>query len=92
MRPSTPAQREQRIRETYALVECLAAEGIQPSVREIVTHIGVASTSTARLYLVELERRGWVKRAGKRSRAVAPTGKVTVVRIGGKLAICEVVL
>lgn len=84
------SDRESRIRQTYALIHQGAAEGTQPSLRELCRQVNLGSYSTARLYLLELEARGWIRRAAKRSRAIAPTGKVSVLCINGKTMICEV--
>ena len=49
---------------------CVAEWRYPPSVREIRDAIGVSSTSTVHLELVELENAGVIRRGGYRSRAI----------------------
>lgn len=48
----------------------IATRGYAPSVRDICAALGFASTSTAQAYLDRLERSGYLRREGGRSRSI----------------------
>lgn len=45
-------------------------QGVPPTIREIGRELGFSSTGTVRDYLATLEKKGYLKRANKRSRAI----------------------
>lgn len=61
-----------RQRAIVEIVRTYVAEhGYPPSIREIRDAVGILSTSTVHLDLVEIEKAGVIRRAGGRSRAIA---------------------
>ena len=65
------AARKQRIIEYIAAT--LRARGYPPSVREIATAVGLASTSAVHHHLSALEREGYLERGATQSRALRLT-------------------
>ncbi|MBN1884780.1 MAG: transcriptional repressor LexA [Candidatus Krumholzibacteriota bacterium] len=49
-----------------------ASRGYAPSIGEIAAHFGLSAVSTVHEHLVNLERRGAIRREGHRARAVEP--------------------
>src|SRR5918997_5856789 len=62
------AERKQKIIEFIAAT--LRARGYPPSVREIATAVGLASTSAVHHHLMSLEREGYLERDATQSRAM----------------------
>ena len=61
-----------RQRAIVEIVKTYVAEhGYPPSIREIRDAVGILSTSTVHLDLVEIEKAGVIRRTGGRSRAIA---------------------
>ena len=54
-----------------AIKQSIAEQGYAPSVRDLCEMLGYRSTSTVQMYLERLERYGYIRRRGGKSRSIA---------------------
>jgi len=66
--PLTPRQRE----VLEFIQGHLALQGVAPTLREIAAAFGFASTASAQKHVLELERKGWLRRLKHRRRGLVP--------------------
>ena len=68
-----------------------ASRGYAPSIGEIAAHFGLSAVSTVHEHLVNLERRGAIRREGHRARAVEPVEREAdgAVPLAGRVAAGE---
>lgn len=67
------------------LLRHIEANGYSPSVRDIASAVGFASSSTVHLYLSRLEEKGYVEREQKKSRSVRLTEGAHGVPLVGRV-------
>src|SRR5262245_22416779 len=72
---------ERQIRILDFIAATLRARGYPPSVREIATAVGLASTSAVHHHLLILERDGYLERGNAQSRAIRLT-PTAAIRLG----------
>src|SRR5262249_30183557 len=78
-----------RAREILAFVQrCQRERGIPPTIREIGSEFGIASTNGVRYYLSMLEKEGHLRRSGRISRGIQPavTNRPAGIPILGRVA------
>ncbi len=67
------------------LLEYIDANGYSPSVRDIASAVGFASSSTVHLYLSRLEQKGYIEREQRKSRSFRPVAKQNGVPLVGRV-------
>jgi repressor LexA len=67
------------------LIEYINENGYSPSVRDIATALGFASSSTVHLYLSRLEEKGFIEREQKKSRSFRPTTNIGGIPLLGRV-------
>ena len=85
----------ERARKILAFIQRFVREnGYPPTIREIGTAFGIASTNGVRYYLGLLEKGGHVKRSGRISRGIGPTAPVSApgIPILGRVAAGQPIL
>ena len=66
------------------IVAFISTNGYPPTLRDLGERMGITSTNGVNDHLKALERKGWVTRAGLKSRTIRPTKTAT----GGKCLFC----
>lgn len=56
-------------------------EGFAPSLEEIAAHLGLSAVSTVHEHLVNLERKGLLRREGHRARSIEPVAGIEAVEV-----------
>ena len=67
------------------LNEYIDAHGYSPSVRDIATATGFASSSTVHLYLSRLEEKGYIEREQRKSRSFRPVANQSGIPMLGRV-------
>ncbi len=67
------------------LSEYIDSRGFSPSVRDIASALGFASSSTVHLYLSRLEDKGYIERTQKKSRSLRLTAKQDGIPLLGRV-------
>ena len=64
-----PLTEKERLMYEY-ISESIRRNGYSPSVRDIMTHLGIRSTSTVHTYIGRLEEKGYIYKDGNKSRTL----------------------